>query len=1353
MSIDQEQKQQRPTNHPTIDHHPSIISLATPTILLVPIQPISLDTFNGIVQLFKQFSTFPLSELSSAINPTQTPPASPSLNTSSQPQLLLNFNSTYFFSPSSIYHKFLHTFQPHRKPFGIIGIVDCSHWGPSSDHHRHQPSTRPNLATSGTLNDALRSFEILLATHHPRTPVGRCFGFYPTDNQQDNVDGLVLIPHVGDQKFYLQRLITEFASDLIRSFQHLSAVLQSTSSLETPRQSYNSALFDSIPILPPLHLIPNPALRSPPDEAPAGMLHPTASSSKLAAPKARQPMDYMLNDMKLSSEPVSPRATRPDEPNHSTSVPPAINNRLLNGENRIPASFSPPPIDSRVRKRHIGRVRKVEADLELLAAKPINALKIYSEAIGHLKLASDYVWWAAALEGLAVTKMLSLLAGLVAENSVQEISDDLELAVETYSKALSRSFDGTLVHGNLESVEPLVFVESVIRLLDFKLELIELRDSQVERADGELLRMLLGNHLAQRRKSDHRKPFSLELRLDINQIGSMVELAVDGLRFAEDRIRALSKLVGVFERIGFMRKAAWFKRKLVGVVVEQIGKFRGSIPLQGRQELVKLIEEVCKSFRVPIGELSHQPVVIDFRLGRIDQAQAGWKELQLGVLMDAVIACGQLDENLSELKFRLKLNEFLDHHGSHDLEIKDDDRRINWLFKTLAHPSLKYWGPRQIVLTLELVPLSDRHALIPYHKRPILQTGIHAGTNDIPLPTFYYNHNRTPTGMGKDKALPLKMVKDEPINVLVTLQNPMSIDLEILMICLSAIGIPFEAIKTQTVVKSRTVKTIALTGVPLSSGTLKIKGCQVQLIGCDEPQEFILPIGKPKWNKKDEEELLSCEVVDGLPFLRIVSGYEELAGGGGVMVYDGEVVTIEIKIMNTSKVRADWIDVAVQDSLSDQMKKTLDDPQSSHHATYERYQLEYELVHRPVLSVTWTDSIDALGMGWVRLKCLGKAGCRSVGVRIEYDVDGGLNLKRHLEWSIGLSVQKSLNVVGFESLAGGMLIIKVQNSAQGGQVFAVEAKGGRADSQSFIKDSQKQVIQPGSTHAFLIEIEPIKVTQLDSEKSIPSLIDRQFVVTHRQDKHDDPADDGDVNDTTNKYRHNKRISKEKLAHAELLKFWIKDRLLNTITMEWREVGTNKFGEISLRGVQVDQQMVTNLRSHEVSVQLSVLNQDLHHINDKPLDELHRSSLRPQTLLEIDTFYSVLTKIKNQSGMKKKVDCLVKVMRLDGTIIPTSSHTIEDQSESLIYLIEGVVQDQDCHEFSHEHQWNQGGTRTVMLDENDEDEGHQVEMKICFLTQGAFLLQAVALDSFPHQHLDHHPHSPLGTSEVIHLVVS
>jgi len=1026
----------------------------------------------------------------------------------------------------------------------------------------------------------------------------------------------------------------------------------------------------------------------------------------------------------------------------------------------------------------MGRLRKVEADLELLAANPINALKIYHEAIVHLKSASDYVWWAAALEGLAVARMLSLLAGLATENSMQEILDDLELAIVNYSKSLSRSFDGTLINGNSESVEPLVFVESVLRLLDFKLEFVKLRDSHLERTDGELLRILLGNHLGRHRKPRDLEQSSLEARLDINRIGSMVELAVDGLQFAEDRIRALSKLVGAFEAIGFMRKAAWFKRELVGVVVEQIGKFRGSIPLHGRQELVNLIGEVCRSFRVPIDELAHQPVVIDYRPGGIEQAQSGWKELQLGVLMDAIIVCNQLEENLSELKFRLKLNGFLDHHGAHDLEIKDDDRRISWLFRSLSHPSLNYWGPRQIILTLELVPLSDRHALIPYYKRQLLVTTpqkLHPGSLHVPLPTFYYNHNHTPTGIGRDKALPLKMVRDEPINVLVTLQNPMSIDLEIVMICLSTIGIPFKAVRTQTVIKSRMVKTIALTGVPLSSGTLKIKGCHIQLIGCAEPQEFILPIGKPKWKKTEEEELLSCEVIEGLPFLRVASNCEQLATGGGVMVYDGEVITIEIKLMNTSNVQADWIDVAVQDSLSDQMRKTLDDLQSNHLASYERYELEYELVHRPALSVTWTDSIGPRGTGWVRLKCLGKTGCRSLGVKIEYDVNGGLNLKRQLEWSIGLSVQKSLNVVGFDSLAGGVVIIKVHNSAQGGQVFEVEAKGGKAESQSFIKKSQKQVIQPGSTHAFFIEIQPIQVTQLDSQKTIPALIDRQFVVAQRDDGNEKRMGDDGGDNGTDKNHNSKRLSKEKLAQAELLKFWIKERLLNTIKMEWRELGTNKTGEVSLRGVHVDQQMVNNLRSHEVSVHMNIHNDDHDHNDDVQLGNPGQSCLpRPQALLKTDRFYSVLVNIKNQSGMKRKIDCLVKVMRLDGTVIPSKKNISRgretnageegDNNESLVYLIEGVVQDQDGPEVPHRHghHLNHGGTRTVMLGsgEEDDDFGHddheqQIWIKICFLTRGAFVLQGVAIDSFSDNDDDdddHHPASSLGTSDPTHVVV-
>ncbi|KAH9458183.1 hypothetical protein MJO28_005250 [Puccinia striiformis f. sp. tritici] len=1300
----------------TVSEHPSIISLATPTILLLPIQPISKQSFDRIVKTIRTFST------------------------QQNNKVLLNFRENQFYSQSGIYHNYLHTLQPNRKPFGIIGIVDCSNWP--------------------TLNDAIRSFELLLATHHPRTPVGRCFGFHSNHSQVDNLDGVIVIPQTGDQSLHLQALMADFTADLIRSFNHLSTVLQSTSSLETPRKSHNSTLFDSIPILPPLRTIIKADQQQHQQQLDDQSMTSSVESipivsSKLVAPKARQPMAYMLSEMKRA---ISPPTTHPED---HQAIATTITNRLLNStgnENRNLNSFSPPPIDSRVRKKHIGRIKKLEADLELLAAKPIDALRIYNEAIGHLKLVNDLVWWAAALEGLAVSKMLALLTSLaINQNTVDEILADLELSIEIYSKTLSKNLDGNLVNGNLESVDPLVFVESVIRLIDFKLELIEFRTLKVDREDREILRILLGNHLARTNRKIDPNQIPVESRIELNRIGSMVELAVDGLRFGEDRIKALSKLVGLFERIGFRRKSAWFKRELVGVIVEQIAQFRASLPPDGKHELVKLIEEVCSTFRVPIDQhRHHQPILIDNRLKGSDQ-QGAWKELQIGVLMDAVITSYHLEDQSSELMFRLILNQTLEHHqqqqNSFELEIKDDDRRINSLFKSLSHnPKLHYWGPREIILTLEVIPLSTRHSLIPYIKRPILLpttclNNLVPGTSA--LPTFYYNHhNRTPTGLAKDfKDSQLKFVKDEPLNVFVTLQNPMSIDLEIRSIWLSTTGIEFKPQKSSTSIKSKTIKTISLTGTPLSSGKLYIKGCWITLIGCHLAQEFILPIGKPKFKKNELEDLLSCEVINGVPFFRILNDSDSIDGScsDGVLVYDGEVLTIEIKIMNTSHVKADWIDVRVEDSLSTTMRKKLEilnsneklQTSTNNQTLVERYEIEFELINRPVLSVTYSDTIESHQIGFIKVKCLGKVGCRSIGLRIDYGADSGLNLKRSLDWNIGLSVLKSLEVVGFHSLKNGFIVIHVRNYARGGQVFQVEAKGGKASSHAHIKESQTHIIHPGSTHAFLIEIEPIHLSQLDSEKSIPNLIDRQFVL-----KPHHPSILGEVDPS----RHRKRLSlKQESVNQDLLKFWIKDKLLNTIKLEWREVGTNKTGEISLRDVSVDQQMVDNLRSHEVSVHLDLITDLQDHRPPSPGNR--------KTSIEIDQFYSIAIKIKNQSGMKRKIDCMVKVMGLDGKIIPSSSSTsipypeseeMGESSLSSIYLIEGLLQDQP-------NQSQYGGIQRVTLDENYDL--HTIEFKICFLSRGQFLIQALVFDAL--QSLSSTPSSSdnLGYSEPVHLIVS
>ncbi|KAI9622911.1 hypothetical protein H4Q26_014850 [Puccinia striiformis f. sp. tritici PST-130] len=174
-------------------------------------------------------------------------------------------------------------------------------------------------------------------------------------------------------------------------------------------------------------------------------------------------------------------------------------------------------------------------------------------------------------------------------------------------------------------------------------------------------------------------------------------------------------------------------------------------------------------------------------------------------------------------------------------------------------------------------------------------------------------------------------------------------------------------------------------------------------------------------------------------------------------------------------------------------------------------------------------------------------------------------------------------------------------------------------------------------------------------------------------------------------------------------------------------------------------MVDNLRSHEVSVHLDLITDLQDHRPPSPGNR--------KTSIEIDQFYSIAIKIKNQSGMKRKIDCMVKVMGLDGKIIPSSSSTsipypeseeMGESSLSSIYLIEGLLQDQP-------NQSQYGGIQRVTLDENYDL--HTIEFKICFLSRGQFLIQALVFDAL--QSLSSTPSSSdnLGYSEPVHLIVS
>jgi len=116
--------------------------------------------------------------------------------------------------------RFLSEFQLHRRVHAIIGILD--------------PTEHP--LTTGGLGAGLASFHESLKDL-PHTFATKVFGFGPSARQMEEAraikeaEGLVLIPTTGDVKLYLDAIVADFASDVLREFSNMVSTPSSASGL------------------------------------------------------------------------------------------------------------------------------------------------------------------------------------------------------------------------------------------------------------------------------------------------------------------------------------------------------------------------------------------------------------------------------------------------------------------------------------------------------------------------------------------------------------------------------------------------------------------------------------------------------------------------------------------------------------------------------------------------------------------------------------------------------------------------------------------------------------------------------------------------------------------------------------------------------------------------------------------------------------------------------------------------------------------------------------------------------------------------------------------------------------------
>ncbi|PCH38067.1 hypothetical protein WOLCODRAFT_114758 [Wolfiporia cocos MD-104 SS10] len=343
---------------------------------------------------------------------------------------------------------------------------------------------------------------------------------------------------------------------------------------------------------------------------------------------------------------------------------------------------------------------------------------------------------------------------------------------------------------------------------------------------------------------------------------------------------------------------------------------------------------------------------------------------------------------------------------------------------------------------------------------------------------------------------------------------------------------------------------------------------------------------------------LECKVVPEQPLLRI---RRTSLTHGAVMLYDGETSSIRITLENVSSLPIDFMRLTFDDSTIAPAQQTLADGELP---VFETYETEYDLIHRPVF--TWDSTreaqrVDAGEKTSITVKCFGKVGCTSGTIHVSYahinrhrdtlEEPSDVFHTRQLSYPVVVTVYHMLecdamdilsysSLVSFSAIANGdddspankamKALLSVGNAADW-CLFSVDVRNtyGLPFDVTFERNqpgteyaSTSCLVPPGSTSRLIIPIKKMLLPEESTSKPIPTLSDRQFVVTKSN-----------------------LTSAEEKAQREL--FWYREELFKIVRGYWRESGGSRTGELSLRQQRMTLPMLEALRTETARVQMSL----------------------------------------------------------------------------------------------------------------------------------------------------------------------
>ncbi|GAA5987807.1 hypothetical protein JCM10908_007223 [Rhodotorula pacifica] len=1374
-----QQLARRCSGSPHTDTLESFIQPAKLQVLVVPVHPIKRATFEQHVKLVTQYATVQLADV---------PPdrrgdrAIFSATPTSSGSLLFDFVTPATYAPLRPL-SFLSDLQTHRRVQGIIGILDASEY-----------TTRSLDEALASFQASLKNLPETFATKI--YGFGASEAQVEQARSLKESDGIVMVPSQGDVGFYLKTFLAEFASGILWEFSNMAAQLESRTSIPTPqepdsvtlqravsRASGESNRSNNLPdrvstpdSRPPTNGVPLLGVAAPPQS------HPHIGTTGVSSAPKRDSLPYGTSPLAPPIKPILPSTSAASGVSSAAQLVDArARKRVAGREKKLMGDMwllSGRPQEAIAAYNEAILLTKAWSDqvwqasayegvavaLVLQATRPRGSQGTHPPSLTPQRSESP----------------VSLGSSPDTSTFLSAIPERLTLATSLYEKMLapinsSRDSAGAL---DPDRAHPLLYAEACLRNAKFLLAVNEARGSMpkalqtlvspapAESASSSSAEQAHRARLNSLAPSNTVPRSSIATWLDSAYSPHLTTLA------APTRIRTLSDIAGCYGRIGYRRKEAFVLREVAALCAETAathaqvnsipfangfgaGDLRidvgpgprlngtngmAAVPIPIRpsartdySQVLNIAERACEAY----GLLppSQSGADVDNTTNTIEH-RFGWPALQLGMLQDAIAVAEALSDYQNAIQFTVLALRSLATVIPPDDQIAlchNIPRILAAATRSGAPLSLYYWGPPQLVLSLEVAKLATSRQP---HKYRVPDATTSSASGAKPTNPFLYDPRSQSTPLREAGAT---LVQDEVAEVFVTLQNPFLFELNIAALSLSTRGAKFASETISIVIPPASLQTVRLTGTPLEPGTLQMRGCNVQLAGC-KSREFLLPMtdstsetlpssanvfdprierikqtgldalptlsstseGLSSDRKGVQDRFLECTVVPAQPLLWIRSTSLK---HGALMLYDGEMSTIRISVENVSSVPVDFVLVACSDSLTTATRQYLSEAELP---AAELYELEADAVEKPVFRwLAHEDMTIAPGASRVlEIECRGKIGCMSGSIQIDYGHRGsearaadGFLWTRRLSCDVLLTVHQTLVAHSLELSHLKSLTDTGYAHARSASVVSLGQRGAAVDTR--LEDSLRDVADGAHCLAqiavtnvcgkpFEIKLERHDEDDgfyLERKRAEPGSTHIMLVrldrlhLTSEQLARPIPS----LSERQFIAAKVKRSEDEERLEREL--FWYRQELLRRIKLLWNEVGSLRSGEIGLQALQLDLAALDILRQDEVHIQLSLA-------GDSARADTRRGRGQPAYAAAADDFLAIEAHVMSRSALPLD-------LRLRLELIPPGSPPTHG---ALAHLARYVVIE---------------GVTPITLDTLQPDKAATASIPICLLAQGRY----------------------------------